>query len=274
MDKAIGIIDSGVGGLTVAKEVTGLLPHENIIYFGDNARCPYGSRSKDEIITYTLEIVNYLMQSSIKALVIACNTITAYTLDLLQKKLAIPIIGVIEPGVRTALRETKTNHIAVLGTEATIRSNAYENELLSLNGKVKTLNIACPQFVPLVEKGILAGEEADKVIKESLMDLKKDSAIDSLILACTHYPLLRAPIQKVVGKSVQLISPSRETALDLQDRLQELNLLNKNKAAPSYTFITTGILKSFSEAVESTILNHMKEKPLVDMKDLSLQSIN
>lgn len=274
MKRAIGVIDSGVGGLTVAKEIIKLLPKENLLYFGDTARVPYGDRSKEEIIQFTLEIVDYLVLQNIKALVIACNTITAYALDLLKEKLSIPVIGVIQPGARTAFRKTSSKHIAVIGTEATINSKAYEKSLLKIDSNIETTSVACPLFVPYVEKGIFAGEEIDAVVQSSLTEIVNKPSIDSLVLACTHFPLLENSIQRAVGDSITLISPSVETARDLKLVLTETDLLNKETASPHYTFITTGKLKNFKDLIEKIMLDVIDINNKVKIKKLGLMNIN
>lgn len=274
MRRPIGVIDSGVGGLTVAKEIMNLLPKENLIYFGDTARVPYGPRSEQEIIQFTLEIVDYLLLQNIKALVIACNTITAYTINLLREKLSIPVIGVIKAGARTALRETKSKHIAVIATEATIQSQAYEKHLSAADQEVKTRGLACPLFVPYVEKGIFDGEEIEAVVRTSLTEIKDSPTIDSIILGCTHFPLLEKTIQKTVGDSIKLISPSKETARDLKLVLRERELLNRQKGHPNYSLITTGDLKSFKNLIEKILPNLRTSHKKVKVQRLSLMNIN
>lgn len=273
MKRPIGVIDSGVGGLTVAKEIMLLLPGENIIYLGDNARCPYGSRTEQEIVEFTLEIVNYLLVQNIKALVIACNTITAYALQILRKKLSIPVLGVIQPGARTALSETKTNHLGVIGTEATIRSKAYENALLAMDARVKSTNLACPQFVPLVESGDFQGDEVDSIVQSSLQEIRSDKNIDTLILACTHFPLLEESIHRVLGKSIKLISPSKETARDLKLVLTETNLLNDQEELVNYTFLTTGELEKFKFLLDKILPSEILGNRQINIEQLSLTHI-
>lgn len=273
MKRPIGVIDSGVGGLTVAKEIMLLLPEENIIYLGDNARCPYGSRTEQEIVEFTSEIVNYLLLQNIKALVIACNTITAYALQILQKKLSIPVLGVIRPGARTAIGETRTKHIGVIGTEATIRSKAYENELLVMDAHVKSTNVACPLFVPLVESGYFQEDKVDSIVQSSLQEIRSDKNIDTLILGCTHFPLLEDSIHRVLGKSIKLISPSKETARDLKLVLTETNLLNDQEKLARYTFITTGGLKNFKFLMDKILPSPLLENRQINIEQLSLTNI-
>src|SRR5699024_6274295 len=163
-----GVIDSGVGGLTVAHEMMRQLPNETLIYLGDTLRCPYGSRSEQEIIQFTNEMVDFLLKKNIKMLVIACNTATAYTLENLRKTLPIPVLGVIKPGARAAIKMTVSNSIGVIGTEATIKSNAYEKALKNIKPEIEVQSLPCPLFVPMVESGILSGRKAEEIVRESL----------------------------------------------------------------------------------------------------------
>lgn len=270
---SIGIIDSGVGGLTVATEVIQQLPNEHIIYLGDNARCPYGSRTKKEIIEYTFEIVDYLLHQNIKALVIACNTMTAYTLDLLKEKLSIPVIGVIQPGARAAVKQNNSQTIGVIGTEATISSNAYPETLHTLNPEIKVISAACPLFVPYVERGIFEGDLIDEIVSSSLIDIKNKSDLDTLILGCTHFPLLKKSIQKVLGNTVKIISPSQETAQDLKAILREKGKLLTEKKTPTYTFYTTGELKNFEKLIKLIFPEKLFKSRHIYIEHLSLVNI-
>ncbi|MGX1825295.1 glutamate racemase, partial [Heyndrickxia sporothermodurans] len=210
MNQPIGIIDSGVGGLTVVKEVLKQLPNESIIYVGDTARCPYGPRPVDEVKAYTWQMTRFLLKRNIKMLVIACNTATAVVLDEIRTELKIPVLGVIYPGARAALKNTKGFNIGVLGTIGTIKSGAYEKALKSINRKVSITSLACPKFVPLVESGEYKSSIAKKIVAESLAPIQK-SGIDTLILGCTHYPLLEGLIKNVMGSEVKVISSGDET---------------------------------------------------------------
>lgn len=243
--QAIGVIDSGVGGLTVAKELIRQLPKENIIYLGDTLRCPYGPRTKKEVLTYTWEMVNFLLKKNIKSLVVACNTATAFTLTNLQENLHIPVIGVIQAGARAAITATSTSVIGVIGTEGTIRSNAYINALQGIKPRIQTKSLACPTFVPLVERGRLHGEEAFTIVNKALQPMNRLSEMDTLILGCTHYPLLQQTIQKAIGQNVKLISSSDETARETSTILDVQNLLCKENRTPRYDFFTTGDVTIF-----------------------------
>ncbi|SHG74656.1 MULTISPECIES: glutamate racemase [Virgibacillus] len=247
MKQAIGVIDSGVGGLTVAYELMRQLPKEKLIYVGDTARCPYGPRSKEEVQQFTWEMVDFLLARDIKMLVVACNTATAFTLDSLKKHLAIPVIGVIQPGARAAIKFTKNNSIGVIGTDGTIRSEAYTNALKSIKGELDIYANACPMFVPMVEQGVMEGSKAIQVVEEALRPMVEQTQMDTLILGCTHYPLLKSTIQSVVGEDVTLISSSEETARETSTILEMQHLLNHNGITPIHQFYTTGDLNMFMQ---------------------------
>ncbi|AKS39135.1 glutamate racemase [Anoxybacillus gonensis] len=246
MERPIGVIDSGVGGLTVAREMMRQLPKEQIVYLGDTARCPYGPRPREEIRQFTWEMTNYLLGYDIKMLVIACNTATAVALEEIRDTLNIPVIGVIHPGARTALKITKNYHIGVIGTIGTVKSGAYEQALKSINSDVTVESLACPKFVPLVESGQFEGEEAKQIVAESLEPLK-DRPIDTLILGCTHYPLLSPLIQQYMGDHVKLICSGDETAREVSTILHHSHLLYTGNKRPKHIFLTTGSKEMFQQ---------------------------
>lgn len=247
-EQAIGILDSGVGGLTVAREVMRQLPREKIIYVGDTLRCPYGPRPVDEVRRFTMEIIQFLRQFSLKAILIACNTATAVALEDVRNFLSIPVLGVIEPGARAAIKVTQTNRIGVIGTQGTIQSHAYEKALYRIHPQLTVFSLACPPFVPLVERGERTGALVEKVVSETLQPLK-DTHIDTLILGCTHYPLLFDPISKVMGEHVSIISSAEETAAELSTILQHQDLLSTNEN-PVHCFYTTGLKAPFARIAE------------------------
>lgn len=244
MNRPIGVIDSGVGGLTVAKEILRQLPKEEILYVGDTKRCPYGPRPFEEVRQYTFEMIDFLLEKRIKLLVIACNTATAAVLEEAKLKLNIPVVGVIYPGARTALKITKNNEIAVIGTTGTIKSEAYKQALHSINNHVEVFSLACPDFVPLVENGQFDGAHTESVVRKSLEGLK-NLKVDTLILGCTHYPLLRDVIARVVGKSICLISSGTETAREVSTVLYHGNLLYTGDRQPMHRYYTTGTNEAF-----------------------------
>ncbi|HYK74853.1 MAG TPA: glutamate racemase [Pseudoneobacillus sp.] len=246
MKQPIGIIDSGVGGLTVAREVMRQLPNEQIYYVGDTARCPYGPRSSEEVKLFTWQLTQFLLHHDIKMLVIACNTATAVVLDEIRNTLPIPVIGVIYPGARAALKVTKNHRIGIIGTIGTVKSRAYDKALKSYNQKVTVESLACPKFVPLVESGEYTGPVAKKIVAETLQPLK-NKQLDTLVLGCTHYPLLEPLIQNVMGPNVQIISSGDETALEMSTILHHNNLLNTSMEEPIHQFFTTGSTTIFSK---------------------------
>lgn len=247
MERPIGVIDSGVGGLTVAHELMRQLPREKLIYLGDTKRCPYGPRTKEEVQRFTWEMVRFLLKEDIKLLVIACNTATAFTIDELKERLDIPVIGVINPGARAAIKATNNKQVGIIGTEGTIKSGAYPEALKRINPEIEVNTLACPSFVPIVEKGIFSGELARETVKTSLLPLKENAEMDTLILGCTHYPLLKPIIQEVVGEGVTVISSSEETARETSAVL-EIKQLQQNIAyLPVHEFYSTGDLEVFIE---------------------------
>jgi glutamate racemase len=244
VDRPIGVIDSGLGGLTVAKELMRQLPKEEIVYIGDSARCPYGPRTTEEVRAFTWEMIDRLVDENMKMLVIACNTATAVVLEEVKQELSIPVVGVVHPGATSALKVTKKDHVAVIGTAGTIESGAYEKALKSINNEVKVESLACPPFVPLVERGVFDGVEANLIVKETLEPLK-GKGFDTLILGCTHYPLLKNTIQKQIGSNIQLISSGDETAREVSGLLYHNNLLFTDKRKPTHRFFTTGDHEQF-----------------------------
>src|SRR5579872_6238149 len=219
-DLPIGMFDSGVGGLTVLREVMKQLPQESTIYFGDTARVPYGSKSRDVIVRFSLEISQFLLQEKVKMLVVACNTASAFALAELRSRFDVPIVGVIEPGARAALKTTKTQRVGVIGTEGTIESQAYTEAIHRLNPKIDVFGQACPLIVPLVEEGWLEKPLALEVVKEYLLPLL-ENRIDTLVLGCTHYPLLKDLLSRVAGSSIALIDSAAETARAVDGTLKE-----------------------------------------------------
>ena len=221
----IGVVDSGVGGLTVAREIMRQIPNERIVYFGDTARVPYGSKSKDIITKYSRQIIRFLLTENVKAIVIACNTASAFALDTMQKEFDIPIIGVLKPGAKVAAKTTVNGRIGLIGTEGTIHSGMYAQFIKSIKPDVEVIGKPCPLFVPLVEEGMLHDTITDQVAERYLSTLK-DKNIDTLIMGCTHYPLLRSTIRRVMGESVNLVNPAYETAIELKKLLENKNLAN------------------------------------------------
>lgn len=250
MNKPIAVIDSGVGGLTVAYEIIRQLPREEIVYFGDTQRCPYGPRSTDEVKAYSYQMINYLEQFEPKLLVIACNTASAIILEELRENRTGPVVGVIHPGVRAAVKSTVTGRVAVIGTKGTIDSGVYEQALKQIHPGLSIRSLACPTLVPIVEEGQFSSEEAFLVVEQALTPLLENQ-VDTLILGCTHYPLLVPMIQKVMGKQTQLISSADETAREVSTILFHKNLMSQQFGRPEHKFFTSGHVHLFQSISES-----------------------
>ncbi|WP_346664367.1 glutamate racemase [uncultured Merdimonas sp.] len=241
----VGVFDSGVGGLTVAREIMRQLPEENVVYFGDTARVPYGSKSKNNIIRFSRQIIRFLETKGVKAIVIACNTASALALDTVRQEVEIPVIGVIEPGARAAVRETANGCIGVAGTEATIRSETYTKVIKRLRPDAEVIGKACPLFVPLVEEGFARHHITEEVIDIYLREMK-DTDIDTMILGCTHYPLLRSRIMAYFGENVHIVNPAYETAMDLKEILGKEGLLNDSGRPGEYQFYVSDAAEKFT----------------------------
>ncbi|WP_275583092.1 glutamate racemase [Gracilibacillus alcaliphilus] len=265
MKQPIGVIDSGVGGLTVASELVRQLPKESIIYVGDTKRCPYGPRPKEEVIQYTWEMVHFLMERDIKMLVVACNTATAFTLEQLREELPIPVVGVIQPGARAAITNSRTGEVGVIGTEGTINSKAYVDTLQHINADIKVHDLACPRLAPIVEQGIVQGTEAYQIVNETLQPLKRYKNMDTLILGCTHYPMIRDLIQEVMGPLVMVISSGEETAREVSTILGYHKKLYQGREESQHYFYTTGDVQVF-KAIASNWLN--KDIEAIDQVEL------
>ncbi len=260
-NKSIGIFDSGLGGLTVVKEIIKLLPNEDIVYFGDTARVPYGTKSPKTITHFAIQDANFLMSMGVKIIVVACNTASSNSLNVLKDKFPVPVIGVIEPGIEGAIKYTKTKSIGVIGTKATISSGSYQNILKNMGYKVK--DKACPLFVPIVEEGWVNHKVARITAEEYLKDIKND--IDTLILGCTHYPLLKETIQKVVGENVKIVNSGYETALKVKEILEKENLLKENGIG-NYRFFVSDITDNFKETAERFLNREIDKIEIIDIE--------
>lgn len=242
-NRPIGIFDSGVGGLTVAKEIIRQYPNESIVYFGDTARVPYGSKSRDTIIKYSGQIVNFLKSKDVKAIVVACNTASAYALDVIEKETDIPMIGVVKPGAKVAAATTNNKKIGIIGTEGTIKSELYTKYIKSIDEEIEVYGKACPLFCPLVEEGMLDDSVTYEMARRYLFGLK-EIGIDSLILGCTHYPLLIDTIQEIMGEKVNLVNPAFETARSMGEMLESHEIRAEASNKPQYDFyVSDGALK-------------------------------
>ncbi len=256
--KSIALIDSGVGGLTVVKEIINQLPHENTVYFGDTAHMPYGPRPFEQVRGFVYEILDFLKTQEIKLVIIACNTAASAGLSYYQGKTDLPLLGVIEPGVRAALRQTKNNKIGVIGTTGTIRSGAYQDIFQRFAPEIRLYSQPCPLFVLIVENGLVYSPEAIRVAEEYLLPLKK-AGVDTLILGCTHYPLLADVIGKVMGPGVKLISSAEETAREAKRVLEGKGILtNSCETISSRRFFVSGPAKPFADLAQSVLQGTIK----------------
>jgi|SRR6266850_7839484 len=226
----IGIFDSGIGGLTVARQIHQLMPNEDLIYLGDTARVPYGTKSPSTVVRFACEDTQFLLQQNVKAVVVACNTCSAWALPMLERKFKVPIFGVIIPGVLAALEKTRSGRVGIIGTSATVRSKAYSNALLARSDNSEVFARACPLLVPLVEEGWINHPVTKTVLREYLNPLLHQR-IDTLILGCTHYPVLKRAIRKVAGAKVTLVDSAETCAAYVQERLKRRDLLSKRKRA-------------------------------------------
>ena len=242
--KAIGIFDSGVGGLTVLKEIVKALPQEDTIYLGDTARDPYGTKSPETVTRYARQITSFLVSRDIKLLVVACNTASAFSLDALKEQFPIPIVGVIEPGARRAAAVTKSGKVGVIGTEGTIRSSAYAKAIKRMNPEIEVITRACPLFVPLAEEGGVDNEVARLSARLYLRGLKEEG-VDTLVLGCTHYPLLKNIISEVMGTSVTLVDSAEETARTVAEILRNGSALRPSSEKGNHHYFVTDVPAGF-----------------------------
>lgn len=264
--KAIGIFDSGLGGLTVVSEIIRHLPHEDIVYFADGARFPYGPRELEEVKGFVFEIVDFLKTQDVKLIVIACNTATAAGLPAAQDYYNLPIVGVIDPGAKGAAKATRNGRIGVIATKATIESSSYVKAIHSYNDSLQVFGQACPPFVDFVERGETQGSEVERVVREFLQPLI-DADVDSLILGCTHYPLLEPVVGKVMGSGVSTISSARETAREVETLLVEFGNL-KGEGKPSYRFLTSGDEVQFQKFGSRFLGREIESVEKVSLKNL------
>lgn len=253
-NRAIGVFDSGLGGLTVFKEIIEQLPGESVIYFGDNGRAPYGTKSRETVIKYTLQDIRFLMNHDIKMMVIACNTISAHSYELVKKSIEIPVIEVIGAGAITAVAQTKNKKLGVIATSATINSGAYQKAINKLDDNIEIHQRACPLFVPLVEEGQEWWENdiALRIAEEYLTPIK-ETGVDTLVLGCTHYPLLQATISKVMGEDVKLVNSAMEVARVVKKTIIDNNMQRDARFKPVYRYYTSDSVEKF-EPLCSAIL--------------------
>lgn len=264
----IGVFDSGVGGLTVAREIMRNLPNEKIVYFGDTARVPYGSKSKETVLRYSRQIVRFLRTQDVKAIVIACNTASAMALEEIQNEIDIPIIGVIKPGAKVAAETTKNNRVGVIGTSATVGTHLYRELIQEINPEIEVIEKSCPLLCPLVEEGWLKDPITDMVLTRYLDELVKEG-IDSLILGCTHYPLLRSTINRLVGDQINLVNPAYETALRLGELLKERGIANQGQEEEEfpYRFFVSDMAERFTQFANTILPFDVSAAQMVNIEE-------
>lgn len=264
----VGVFDSGVGGLTVAREIMRQLPEERLVYFGDTARVPYGSKSQATILRFVRQIVRFLKTKQVKAIVVACNTASAYALETIEKEIRLPIIGVVKPGAKTAAAASRNGRIGVIATDATIGSGLYTQFIRSINPKLQVFGKACPLFVPLVEEGLTHDFVTEEIARRYLRELQEKD-IDTLILGCTHYPLLRSLIRGIMGEKVQLVNPAYETALGLRRLLEEHHILSDKmpEGTTRYQYYVSDGAEKFRVFANSILPHEIRTTHVLDIEN-------
>ena len=265
--KSIGVFDSGIGGLTVVKRLIESLPNENIIYFGDTARVPYGSKSNSTVIEYSIQDTNFLISKDVKAVVVACNTASSVAIPELKKQFDIPIIGMIQPGAAMAIKNSINKRIGIIGTRSTISNKAYSQEINAIDPSVDVYEKACPLFVPLAEEGWIKHKATIKIAEEYLQELKHLD-IDTLVLGCTHYPILYEIIHKVMGDNVTLIDSGVAAALAVKDEIKKTELENNSGDNVVDEFYVSDIPTTFKEIAELFL-----GRPIVDVNKVNLETL-
>jgi glutamate racemase len=263
----VGIFDSGIGGLTVVKKVSSFLPNENIVYFGDTARVPYGSKSNSTVTEYANQDTHFLLNKNVKLIVVACNTVSSVAMEDLREKFNVPLIGMIEPGAKMALEKTKSERIGVIGTNATISNQAYSKELKRLNPDVEVFEKACPLFVPLAEEGWIEHKATELVAEEYLKELR-DLEIDTLILGCTHYPILTDIIQKVIGDKVTLIDYGTAASYIVEDHLKGRGLRSDSNQLGRSEFFVSDIPAKFVDIAERFLGKKVEHIHKISLEEL------
>ena len=263
----IGVFDSGVGGLTVVREIVRQLPNENIVYFGDTARVPYGSKSRQTIIRFSEQIIRFLKTKEVKAIVIACNTASALALDAVRDEYDIPILGVVVPGARAAVEATVNKNVGGVGTDATVQSGVYTKTIREMDPAVEVIEKACPLFVPLVEEGFKEHVVTREII-EYYLESMRATDIDAMILGCTHYPLLRSKIRAYLGDRIQIVNPAYETAMDLRALLKEQAMENDGTEdrKSHYEFFVSDAAEKFRKFANTVMPFDVPETNVVNIE--------
>ena len=267
-EKPLGVFDSGIGGLTVVKRIISMLPLENIVYFGDTARVPYGSKSNATVIEYSIQDTKFLLSKNVKLIVVACNTASSVALKELRSRFDVPVIGMIEPGALMALENTKNGRIGVIGTSATINNKAYSGELKKLDPKIQVYEKACPLFVPLAEEGWVGHKATSLIAQEYLKELKEQKT-DTVVLGCTHYPILSGVIQEVLGNNVTLIDSGIAAAKVVREELDRMNLHTNSNSPGIQDYYVSDIPQKFREISRIFMGNNLTNINKVELESLT-----
>jgi glutamate racemase len=263
-EKPVGVFDSGIGGLTVVKRIASVLPNESIVYFGDTARVPYGSKSNETVIEYSIQNAKLLLKKNVKAIVVACNTASSVAIPVLRDMFSVPVIGMIEPGSKMALRATRNGHVGIIGTRATVSNRAYSREIHQHNKDIKVIEQACPLFVPLAEEGWHESDAAALIAKAYLSPLREEH-IDTLVLGCTHYPLLANVIQRTIGEEVLLIDSGIAAAEIVREELDRIGLMSNSNAMGRMDFYVSDIPSTFAKVAALFLEREIKQVTKVDL---------
>jgi glutamate racemase len=267
-EKPIGVFDSGIGGLTVVKRLASVLPKESIVYFGDTARVPYGSKSNSTVVDYSIQNTNFLLHKNVKAVVVACNTASSIAIPDLRKAFNVPVIGVILPGADMACKETKNRKVGVIGTRATIGNKAYSRAIKELDNQIEVFEKACPLFVPIAEEGWIHHKATYEIAEEYLKELREKD-IDTLVLGCTHYPILADVIQEVIGNDVKLIDSGIATAEVVKDEIKRIGLETNSGVFGNLDLYVSDIPTTFKQVAELFLGQSISEVVKVDIEELS-----
>ncbi len=267
----IGVFDSGIGGLTVVAEIMRQLPNEEIVYFGDTARLPYGPKSNETVAQFAMQDTRFLLSHDVKMVVVACNTASSVAADRLKQSFDVPVIGVISPGALAAVSASLTGHVGVIGTEGTITSHAYKRALHRIDPEIEVIEKSCPLFVPLAEEG-WTDREVTLVIAHEYLTPLRDAGVDVVVLGCTHYPILKQTVGRVFGPSVTLIDSAEETARDVAHVLTELHIANTTGRVPHHRFFVSDVPHRFQEQAERFLGRSLPEVELVTIDELTAMS--
>ncbi len=266
----IGVFDSGIGGLTVVKHLRDLLPHEDIVYFGDTARVPYGTKSEEVVKRFAFEDSHFLMEHDVKMIVVACNTVGSTAIHLLERYLEVPVIGVMQPGADASVQKTLNKKIGVVGTSTTIRSEKYKQRIFELDNKITVVDQACPLFVPLVEEGFFEDDATHLIARQYLERFISDN-VDTLILGCTHYPMLKNTIQRIVGENVVMVDSGEETARFVKKYIESNNLATSESVKSKLKIYVSDLPHKFQEIAERFLQNSLSHIETVDFEQFLIE---